>query len=315
MADSNPILKSIRKSAGFRIAILFGTFFIFLLLSSIISMKIEMFPGDKRTQLLISSAIQCVLAFCIPAFVLARFSSNNSIGWLHLTKAPPLKAIAGVILVYIVSMPAMEWLIEWNAGLHLPESLSSLEQQFRRWEESGEATTGIILDTHGWLSVIAGILVIGVLTGLSEELFFRGGLQGIFSRTSIGKGTAVWVAGFIFSFMHFQFFGFVPRFKMGAFFGYLLVWTGSLWVPVFAHVLNNSMVVIAASLTGDANASLLQQQQIMEPGSSYVVIGSALLTAIILLLWRDNIFRSSQKKRKTQYSTWQRKRQTSVSER
>ena len=49
----------------------------------------------------------------------------------------------------------------------------------------------------------------------------------------------------LFSAMHMQFFGFFPRMLLGALFGYLLVWTGSLWVPVFAHFFNNASAVIA----------------------------------------------------------------------
>jgi len=40
--------------------------------------------------------------------------------------------------------------------------------------------------------------------------------------------------------------GFVPRMLLGAYFGYLLVWTGSVWVPVAAHILNNMMFVVTA---------------------------------------------------------------------
>lgn len=300
MAKSNPILKSVRNSAGMRLAVLFGSFFIFLLLSSFLSMVINGLPGSPRTHLLLSSTVQCLLGFCVPAFLLARFSSNNYLKWLYLTKLPSLKAIVGVIIVYFISMPAMEWLIDWNARIHLPESLSSLEALFRRWEESGESSTKILLESNGWLSVLAGVLVVGVLTGFSEEMFFRGGLQGIFARSSIGKGTAVWMAALIFSAMHFQFFGFFPRLLMGVFFGYLLIWTGSIWVPVFAHVLNNSIVVLTAAFTGDVSASILDQQNpAVYFGESVTVIGSVVLTALFFLMCRNYIFKSNR------HSSWQ----------
>ena len=35
---------------------------------------------------------------------------------------------------------------------------------------------------------------------------------------------------------------------LGAYFGYLLIWTGSLWAPVAAHMLNNMMFVLTAWL-------------------------------------------------------------------
>ena len=305
MTQSNNIIKSIRESSGIRLAVLFGSFFIFLLLSSIISLVIDKLPGDERTHTLISSTVQCVLGFCLPALLLAKFSTGknrDSLKWLHLSTPPTLKAIVGVVMIYIISMPAMEWLIEWNANLHLPESMASIETLFRKWESNAEESSKMLLETHGWLSVLAGVLVIGILTGFSEELFFRGGLQGIFVRGfKNDRGTAIWLAAFVFSTMHFQFFGFIPRLLMGAFFGYLLVWTRSLWVPVFAHALNNSIVVITAAVTGEVSTSILDSQHSgIDFGNSMVVIGSVLLTVIFLTIFKDIFFKSNHRWQKSQ---------------
>ena len=83
----------------------------------------------------------------------------------------------------------------------------------------------------------------GLLTGLGEEMFFRGALQRICCDGMRRRHLAVWTAAFVFSTLHFQFFGFVPRLVLGAFFGYAYLWSGSLWVPVIGHALNNSAVV------------------------------------------------------------------------
>ena len=312
MTKTNPIFKSFRESPGIRLTVLFGSFFLFLLLTSVISVIIEKSSGPARSHILLMSTVQCVLAFILPSLLLARFSSKKYESWLHLTKVPSLKSLAGVVIVYLISMPAMEWLIEWNSSIHFPASLSSLEKIFRSWEESGEASTKILLESNGWISVVLGVLVIGILTGFSEEMFFRGGLQGIFIRSSMRKGMAIWLTAIVFSAMHFQFFGFFPRLLMGAFFGYLLVWTGSLWVPIFAHVLNNSMVVIVSAVTGEVNTSILDHQsatQYFDP--SVTIIGSVVLTFLFLILCRDSIFKT----RKNKKSPWQKKRLQQISER
>lgn len=302
MSEPNLFLKSIKESAGIRLAILFVSFLIGLILSSIFVGLIDQFSyGDSRTHILLSSIVQCLLAFCLPAFVLAHFCSKDWGVWLKLTKMPSLKSIAGVLLIYVISMPAMEALIEWNSSIHLPESLSSLENTFRTWEDNAQETTKTILETQGMLAVISGVLVIGILTGFSEELFFRGGLQGIFQRSSIGKHMAVWSAAFIFSMMHFQFFGFFPRLLMGAFFGYLLIWTETLWVPIFAHALNNSMVVIAAALTGDANASMMESTNTAMYAANPVGVAlSIFLTVVLLVFGRKYLFKDVIKWQKSQ---------------
>lgn len=289
-----------RKSTGLRLAVLFGTFFIMLLITSAVGEIIVKLPvGDPRTHTLIISTLQCILAFCLPAFFLARYSSNNWEKWLYLTKAPSPKAVWGVIVVYVLSLPAMEWLIEWNQSIHFPESMSALEETLRNWEEANEAISAMLLDARGFFPVLFGVLVIGVFTGFSEELFFRGALQGILKRSNIGISSSIWIAAIIFSTMHFQFFGFLPRLLMGVFFGYLLVWTKSIWVPVFAHMLNNSMVVIISSLTGNTSQGLIDHNNTsLFLDNSFSIIGSVVFTALFLIVCRDTFFKSK--------SQWQR---------
>lgn len=293
MANPSPILKNIRESAGIQLAVLFGSFFILLLLTTIIGGLVLQIPGiEPRSATLIASAAQALLAFCIPAFLLARFSSNQPAKWLYLNNPPKLKAIAGVVIVYLISLPVMEWLIELNQNMHLPDSMASLEATLRSWEDNSEQITKTLLQANGFMPIMTGVLVIGVLTGFAEELFFRGGLQGIFSRGRIGQNGAVWVAAFLFSTMHFQFFGFLPRLLMGAFFGYLLVWTRSIWVPVFAHVLNNSIVVISES------SDLTKTRDVIDNGSfggftdHYLVVTASLIaTVLFFILFRGTIFK------------------------
>ncbi|MDE6391000.1 MAG: CPBP family intramembrane metalloprotease, partial [Duncaniella sp.] len=94
-------------------------------------------------------------------------------------------------------------------------------------------------------STIASILIVGVLAGLSEELYFRGALQRLLATSPLGAHTAVWVTATLFSLMHMQFYGLVPRILLGALFGYLFLWTGSIWLPVIIHALNNSIYILS----------------------------------------------------------------------
>ena len=59
---------------------------------------------------------------------------------------------------------------------------------------------------------------------------------------------AVWLTGFIFSAIHLQFDGFVARWLLGAYLGYLLVWSGSLWLPILAHFLHNALSILIAHI-------------------------------------------------------------------
>jgi len=55
---------------------------------------------------------------------------------------------------------------------------------------------------------------------------------------------SIWTIAIVFSAIHMQFFGFFPRMIIGAWFGYLLWWTGSIWVPVLAHFTNNAISTV-----------------------------------------------------------------------
>jgi membrane protease YdiL (CAAX protease family) len=77
------------------------------------------------------------------------------------------------------------------------------------------------------------------MAALGEEIFFRGVLQSLFERYLGNSHAAIWIAAAIFSFIHFQFYGFFPRLLLGAFFGYLYVWFRTIWVPIVAHFFNN----------------------------------------------------------------------------
>ena len=107
-----------------------------------------------------------------------------------------------------------------------------------------EQTKGLLSSTE-LIPTAINILVIGVLTGIGEEFFFRGALQRGLAWCGINPHTAIWTAAIIFSAVHFQFYGFVPRVLLGALFGYLYRWNGNIWVNAFAHALNNSLVIIS----------------------------------------------------------------------
>jgi membrane protease YdiL (CAAX protease family) len=92
-------------------------------------------------------------------------------------------------------------------------------------------------DTPGYF--ILSVIIIAIIPGIGEELLFRGFLQNIFRKIIQNDHVAVWLAAFFFSFIHFQFYGFIPRFLLGALFGYLYLWSGNLIIPITAHFLNN----------------------------------------------------------------------------
>lgn len=285
-------LTLMRQSTGLRLAVLFLCFAIGLTVTGVLAAAISSIPGiDGRTAALSASALQCILAFCLPAWCAGRFATDNGLMFLGLKTAAEPRAYAGVAIVWVLAMPAMNQIIDWNSSMHLPQWASGLEHTLREWEESNGAMAGRLLNMNGFWQMAVTVAVVGVLTGLGEEMFFRGGLQGILTRSGISAVTGVWIAAIVFSAMHFQFFGFVPRLLMGAFFGFVYLWTGSLWPAVFAHALNNSAVVVAAWLKPEGSVSAIETLGVAETGFPWAAAASAAMTAWFLIAYRREMFR------------------------
>lgn len=236
--------------------------------------------------------LQNVLVFMAPVVLLALFcravEQRPVLSTLWMTKAPSLKSITLVVIVYIVALPAMNWLIDWNNGLHLPSAMHELEQLLRSMEDSAQEVTMGLLTTHTWAGMLAMVLMVGLLTGMGEEMFFRAGMLGAMRHDGVNKHLAVWAVAVIFSAIHMQFFGFVPRLLMGAWFGYVMLWSGEVWTPVIAHSLNNAAVVVATFLAKNhyIDDNWIETLGVPQQGNvPWLALGSAVATVVIIYLF------------------------------
>lgn len=196
--------------------------------------------GMKWLQLL-----QSVATFLLPALAGAYLWSNTPMQWLHLNKKPSWQEALAAVVVMLLAIPGINLLSAWNQQMVLPEWMSGIEQWMRMQEDAAAQLTEQFLrvDTVGGLLVNIGLMAL--LPAVGEELTFRGVVQGMFTRN---KHVAIWATAAIFSFVHLQFYGFLPRMLLGAMFGYMLWWTGSLWVPMLMHFVNNCAAVVVAYL-------------------------------------------------------------------
>ena len=193
--------------------------------------------------------MQDILAFILPAVVTMAIIYRRPFHVMGLDRAPSWLAIAIVIVFYVISLPAMNWLVEMNKAMSLPSWMAGIEQAMRAAEDSAAEVTQEMLNINSVGQLILCVLVVGVMAGLSEEMLFRGAMLRTMQDSRLGKHAVVWITAILFSAFHLQFYGFVPRMLLGVWLGYLFVWTGSLWVPIIAHTLNNSTVVLMSYLS------------------------------------------------------------------
>ena len=240
---------------------------------------------------------QDILAFIAPALLAMAIFYFRPIHTMCLDRAPGWTAIIIVVLFYIISLPAMNWLVELNKSMSLPDWMSGIEQAMLKAEEEAAELTKRLLDFQSVGMLIACIFVVGFMAGLSEEMLFRGAMLRTMQDSRMGTHAAVWITAIIFSAIHMQFYGFVPRLLLGVWLGYLLVWTRSLWTPIIAHTLNNATVVVMSFLT---NRGIIPEGYgdsigLPSPGSLPWLAIVSIIASIALAFWTARHYQDKNK--------------------
>lgn len=162
---------------------------------------------------------------------------RDILGPRHQQPYPYLLA-AGILFCFFIVNTLF---IEINSKMSLPAGLEEFEIALRKLEDQLAQFTKLLTQFDSFLYFLSSVLIIAILPAIGEELIFRGLLQNIVRRLAGNYHVAVWIAAIIFSAIHMQFFGFLPRLLLGVLFGYLYVWSGNLLIPILVHFLNNAI--------------------------------------------------------------------------
>lgn len=230
--------------------------------------------------------IQSLILFVGSPLLLAYFWSEKPLQYLHLKSRNKPSTYLLVIVAMVLAIPLINLLTDLNRQISLPASFAPIESWMRTTELQLEEITMKIVNVHSMSDLIFNLLLIAVLAGLGEELFFRGIIQTVFTEWK-NPIWAIWVAAFIFSFIHMQFYGFFPRMLLGAFFGYLLLWSGNLWLPILAHTINNGVAVVFYYLK--FNGVKVPDIDTIGTGDTiYLSALSLILTSLCIVILRKN---------------------------
>jgi len=183
---------------------------------------------------------QNVFIFVIPALLAVCMWSTRPCQWLHIDRPVSGWIPAACALLMIIALPGNNLLAWLNQQIILPECLQGVAEWMKNQEEASERVLNMLLQDGRWSSFLLNFAVIAILAAIGEEFCFRGVMQGLMQHTT----RAIWITAILFSAIHMQFYGFIPRMLMGALFGYMLVWTGNLWIPIIMHCTNNGMIAI-----------------------------------------------------------------------
>lgn len=264
------------------LVLLFSLFLFMLIAVSLITQLLGSLTDNTAAILRISSVLQNVLVFILPAVATVMLSTRFPATLLAIDKFPSGKFILLSIAVLIVSIPLMNSIIDWNQNITLPDSFSQFNDYIQQLEKGAEKAVSDITGGNTVGALIMSILIVGVFTGLGEEIFFRGGLMRLFSCIKgMSPHVAIWLTAFLFSALHMQFLGFVPRMLLGVFFGYLTFWSGSLWLPIMIHALNNSILVTTDWINNRSGSQIDVNSIGLGENALVLNIASIILTVIV----------------------------------
>lgn len=188
-------------------------------------------------------AFQSAGTFLLPALLLAWLFHGDTFSYLKINKPVYIGSLLIAAISIILAIPVINFSGYLNSLIRIPGSMSGLEHTIQKMQDSyTEVITSFLhVSTPG--GYLINLFVIAALPALCEEFLFRGVLQKIFIEWTRNIPVGIMITALIFSIFHFQFYGLIPRFLLGVYLGYLLIWSNTLWLPITAHFVNNAFAI------------------------------------------------------------------------
>ncbi len=279
----NLFTENLKQSTGMRIFLFLIIFLIGTLIGAAVS---ALFVSGGDTGMKIGQGVASIFMFVVPPIVYYYITrKENRMQALGLRRlSSPWWLIIVAVALMIVSIPVTTTLTTWNEGMHLGDAFSGIEKWMKELEETAQALTDKMtnVDTIGGL--LLNLLVIALIPAVGEEMTFRGVIQQSLTRR-MNPHIAIILSAAIFSFFHFQFFGFLPRLFLGILLGYMFYITGSLWTSILMHFVNNGAAVTLYYL---GNIGVIEDAEHWgETQNAWIIVASAVMTlGLIIWSWR-----------------------------
>lgn len=223
-----------------------------------------------------TQVVQSIALFVIPPFLLVYLFGSTPREYFKLKNIPSSNLWLLTALILIAFLPFISLTESVNSKINLPAALEGLENLMKSTEESAKIILEVFLNVNTIPALVFNIFMMAFIPAVGEELIFRGVLQKLFSDMFKNIHWGIIISAAVFSAIHMQFYGFIPRMLLGMMFGYLLVWSGSIWIPIFAHFLNNAMGVIYFYMSYNGKID-----DRLEPFGTNVEVSTALISFII----------------------------------
>ena len=237
----NLFTENLKQSTGMRIFL----YLVILLFSTLIGIVLAAIFFTSDTGIKIGQGINSIFMFVVPPFVYYYLTRKEhqmqELGFRSLTPSWWLILIG--MAVMFVCIPVTTQLTTWNENLSFGKNLTWLEDWIKSLEETAKAATEKMLNVDTIGGLLLNMVVVALIPAVGEEMTFRGVLQQSLTR-KMNPHVAIILSAAIFSFIHFQFYGFLPRMFLGVLLGYMFYVSGSLWTSIAMHFVNNGSAVL-----------------------------------------------------------------------
>lgn len=178
-----------------------------------------------------------IVVFFVPAALFAYLWQPNPIKYLGLKPAPKgIQILIALFAMYGV-LPLAGLLGEWNETWPISQSARDIQA-------AAEKLLVVMLRMPTIKDLVVNLLLVAIIPAIGEELFFRGVLQRLVIKSTGKVWLGVFITSIIFSLIHMEALGFMPRVLLGFGLGAIYVISGNLWLSIFAHILNNGSQVV-----------------------------------------------------------------------
>jgi len=222
--------------------------------------------------------VQFISLFLVPSFLCARLFSTDSKQYLGLRKPSHSAYFIAGIGILLLAIPLTNLLGELNRNVKFP---SGIENWMKQAEEEAAKTIKGLLSKNTVKDLILNVICIAGLAAVGEELLFRGMAQRLLIKMFKSPWAGIVIAAFLFSAMHMQFYGFVPRFVLGILLGAIYWYSGSLWVAILAHFLYDAVLIVLAYF----NPEMLNEEAPVQLSNIALLAAVCGLLLVLLLIW------------------------------
>jgi hypothetical protein len=251
--------------------------------------------SDPVTAIRISQMLTTIGTFLVPALLFAYCQNRQWFDYNAANRRPKQSMVNMVLILSITLLPVVGVLASFNEFI-MPQE-GAVAEFMRDMEEAANHILELVTTQRSSWDLIANLLVFAVLAGVCEEFFFQGSLQPLLMNWTKNPHVGILLTALIFSALHFQFYGFIPRFLLGVYLGYLFYWSRSLWLPILAHVLHNALTILVDYTLQGRGIDTNNMQFTDMPGALPMAAACTLVSAMaIVYVWRiyrdDNTLKS-----------------------